>query len=75
MSKLILKFNLPEETWESKSALNGSTYRAVLADLNEWLRAKVKYGDEDESEATQEVYVKVRAQLHTLLADYSVDID
>ncbi len=43
--KAILEFNLPEEQEEFDNANRGGEYRAVLMDLDAWLRRKIKNGD------------------------------
>jgi hypothetical protein len=45
MSKLFLKFNLPEEEAEANFALKGGEYFLILHDLCEKLRHITKYGN------------------------------
>jgi hypothetical protein len=45
MPKAVLEFNLPEEKEEFELAQRGISYKIVLDDLDNWLRAKVKYED------------------------------
>jgi sulfatase maturation enzyme AslB (radical SAM superfamily) len=45
MSKLILKFNLPEEETEANFALKGGEYFLVLHDFYQKLRHITKYGN------------------------------
>jgi hypothetical protein len=45
MSKLILKFNLPEEETEANFALKGWEYSLILHDLCQKLRDITKYGN------------------------------
>jgi hypothetical protein len=45
MSKLILKFNMPEEETEANFALKGGEYFLILHDLYEKLRHITKYGN------------------------------
>lgn len=43
--KIVLEFNMPEDTREHSDAVNGWRYRAVLTNLDEWLRSQIKYHD------------------------------
>lgn len=45
--KAILEFNLPEEEDNHLYALNGIKYSIVIDELDNWLRAKVKYEDQE----------------------------
>ena len=45
MSKLILKFDIPEETAEANFALKGGEYFVVLHDLDQKLRDITKYSN------------------------------
>lgn len=45
MSKLILKFDIPEETADANLALKGGEYFAVLHDLDQQLRDITKYNN------------------------------
>jgi hypothetical protein len=66
----ILKFNLPEETEEHLTALNGGKYKCILSDMDNWLRAKYKY--EDQETVTVE---ESRAKLRELMQEYEVTAD
>ena len=45
MSKLILKFDIPEEQSEANFALKGGEYFAVLHDIDQKLRDITKYSN------------------------------
>lgn len=70
--KATLTFDLPEENEEHLMAINGWKYRLALSNLNEFLRAKIKYGDF--SEEIHDVYQQVRDQLHEQLNDNSIEL-
>ena len=67
--KGILKYNLPEEQEEFLTAQNGSTYKLILWELDQWLRNKIKYEDIDNIK-TQEV----RDKLHDLLLENGIEL-
>ena len=43
--KAKLIFNLPEDDYDFQNAVNGSSWRAVVTEMDVWLREQVKYGD------------------------------
>lgn len=67
-----LSFNLPEERDEFNLANNGSLYSVVLHDIDQHLRAKLKY--ETLSENDYKIYEELRSKLHSLASDYGVSI-
>lgn len=71
--KGILQFDLPEEGQDYQDAIKGGDYKAVLWDLDQFLRNKVKYGDipEDQEKCFQEC----RDKLWGLLKDWEVSLD
>lgn len=71
--KAILKFDLPEDTTEFHSAVNGGDALAVLAELDNYLRAKVKYTEKDPS-IDIAAYQAIRDELRRLLEEYDVSI-
>ena len=70
--KATLEFDLPDDKYEFKMALLGSTYAAVVVELDQHLRWKVKY-DEDLPEAHREVLDGVRTRLWEILNAYDLD--
>lgn len=73
MAKATLKFNLPEENAEHKLAVNAGNYYAVLWDIDQYLRGKLKHGDLAESEYV--VLEKTRDELRDLMNTYNVTLD
>jgi hypothetical protein len=57
----VLKFQLPEEESEFAAAQKGSLALALLGELDEWLRRKIKY-EEGPADA-KDAYDKVRQWL------------
>jgi hypothetical protein len=67
-----LKFNLPEETEEFNTAINGINYKNALWELNQYLRNKSKYSsDENESEIAQ----SIKDELYRLMSENNVTLD
>lgn len=70
MPKATLQFNLPEEQQEFEYASNGTSYSCVISEMDNYLRAKLKY--EDLSEEIGNVYQEVRDKLNELCNEYNV---
>ena len=71
--KATLTFNLPEENHEYSNAVDGSKMRSVLWDLDQWLRAKLKY--EELTDGQYDAYKATRDELRRLLIEENVDIE
>lgn len=68
--KAILKYNLPEETYEFNNAINGFKLRTILEDVDTYLRNKLKY--EHLTEDQDDAYQDVREYLHNLLDEENI---
>jgi len=55
MPEVTLKFNLPEESEEFETSVNGQKYRDTLNDLRDYIRNKRKHSD-DTSTTWDEVF-------------------
>jgi hypothetical protein len=71
--KAILEFDLPEENAEHKLAVNAGNYYAVLWDIDQYLRSKLKHGDLKDEQ--YEVLEKTREELRDLMNTYNVTLD
>ena len=74
MSKLILKFDIPEETAEANLALKGGEYFAVLHDLDQKLRDITKYNNNPFAggKATEE-QIQLAQQMRDYLREQNID--
>ena len=66
--KAILEFTLPDEQEDHLCALHGSKYLGILQDLDNELRAKLKYHD-----AGKDVE-EIRARLHALMDERGLSL-
>jgi molecular chaperone GrpE (heat shock protein) len=68
--KAKLTFELPEEQEEFNDAVNGNAFKAVIWELDQYMRSQIKHGDlaDDVHEKVQEI----RDQLHSILNDNKV---
>ena len=69
--KAILEFDLPDDHYEHKAAIEGIKYMCVLTELDEWFRSKLKY-DSTLDEKQYEVYEKSREQLRDIMYNNGV---
>lgn len=72
MSRAILVFRLPQEEGEFESAQKGGRYLSMLADMDNYLRARLKY--EELPEPVHAALQDARDKLHECLRDYEVEI-
>ena len=70
--KAVLEFNLPEDNYEFANATNGSKMRSVLWELDQWMRAKLKF--EELPDGEYDAIKETRDQLRILLNDENIDI-
>ena len=45
MPKARLEFNLPDDQYEYKQAVNGSKYASIIYEWTNYIRTKTKHGD------------------------------
>lgn len=67
-----LTFSLPDEGEEFETAAHGVGYRAVLHELDQFLRSEVKYG---EDEAKGQHYQAIRDKLWALVRDEGLNLE
>jgi hypothetical protein len=74
MAKVILEFDPFEDKYEMESALNGTKWRGLLWDLDQYLRSELKYNDKLNGEAYDAVE-KIREKLHELKNDEGLTLE
>ena len=74
MSKLILKFDIPEETAEANIAIKANEYFVVLHDIDQKLRDITKYNNNPFSgkPATEE-QIQLAEQIREYLREQNID--
>ena len=73
--KATLEFNLPEDRDDFALATNASKMWSVLWELDQDLRAKVKYAPDDSNEDKLEAYQEIREKLRELMRDEDISFD
>jgi hypothetical protein len=74
MAQATITYHLPEEQEDFNNAVHASDYKMVLWDLDQKLRAKIKY-DETLNESSANAYQDARDMLRGLISDYGVSLD
>lgn len=72
MSKVILEFDGVEEQEDARTALDGWRWRSVVWEMDQYLRAQMKYSSlsDDEYSATE----KAREKLRELVTESSLEL-
>jgi hypothetical protein len=71
--KATITFSLPEEDHEYRNAVDGAKMRSILWDIDQWLRAKLKY--EDLTDGEYDAFKQTREELRKLLIEENIDLD
>ncbi len=72
--KAILEFNLPDDQSDFKKAVDGYKWALIAWDMDQYLRARMKYEDSI-SDEQYEAVEKAREKLRELVNEYSVSFD
>ena len=71
--KAILEFNLPEDKVDFDLALQGSDWKHVCWEMDQYLRKELKYSD-DKSFEELKLLQEVRDEFHQFMIDNNVDL-
>ncbi len=71
--KATLHFELPEDEYNYRNAINGWRWRAVVSQLDEDLRHELTYNEPSEAVAAR--IEALRAEIHALLQEYNLTLD
>ncbi len=72
--KAILEFNLPEDQPEFKTALQGSDWKHVCWEMDNYLRAQIKYAPDEMSQDKYDAIEKVREEFIRIINENNVDL-
>ena len=71
--KAILEFNLPEDKVDFDLALQGSDWKHVCWEMDQYLRKELKYSDEKSFEELK-LLQEVRDELYRFINENNVDL-
>ena len=69
--RALLEFNLPEDAWAHRMALNGADYHSAIRELSEHLRGRIKHADL--SDSAREELNTLRGMIYELVPDLDED--
>ena len=72
--KATLIFNLPDESQEFRTAINGWKFKSVLNEINEDLRSKIKWQDDMPDEVRQALQA-VRDDMYQRLSEHNINLE
>lgn len=73
MPKVVLSFELPEESSEFRAAQDGAEWRAVMQDLLEHIRNQLKYQNPPATKAA--AYEEFRELIWNTISDRGLKLD
>ena len=75
MAKVILKFDLDEESNDFKLAVNAKEIMSVLWEVDQELRNKTKYASDSTSQETVDALISIRDFLRESMSDKGISFD
>jgi hypothetical protein len=74
MGKIILKFDSNEEADDARDALDGYKWKLVVWDIDQQLRASIKY-DEKINPEVREAFENLRDDIRSILSGYKIQME
>ena len=75
MAKVILKFDLDEESNDFKLAVNAKEIMSVLWEVDQELRNKTKYASDSTNQETLDALISIRDFLRESMSDKGINFD
>jgi hypothetical protein len=75
MPKVTIEYNFPEEKDEFDQTNNAAKYYAVLWDIDQYMRNKVKYASDGTPSLYREAIQMVRDEFWRLMHEYNLDLN
>ena len=75
MAKVILKFDLDEESNDFKLAVNAKEIMSVLWEVDQELRNKTKYASDSTNQETVDALISIRDFLRESMSDKGISFD
>ena len=72
--KAIFKFNLPEDQDEYQTFIDANKMQNALWEMNQWLRKKTKYCEDNTSEDTYEAFIECKEKLIELMNENNIEL-
>lgn len=75
MGKIILEFDSVEEAEDARTAIDGWKYKLTLWDLDQELRSRIKYAEDDTDDKILEAYDDIRCLIRRYLEERNLELD
>jgi hypothetical protein len=75
MAKVIIKFDLNEESNDFKLAVNAKEIMSVLWEVDQELRSRTKYASDTTSQETIDALISIRDFLRENMSDNNINFD
>jgi hypothetical protein len=75
MPKAILEFKLPEEEQEHKDAIEGTSWKVAMWDLDQTLRDAIKHGCDQCEDNRDAAFEYIREELYKILDHHKLILD
>jgi hypothetical protein len=77
--KAILEFDFDKEDSDDRiqfqDAVDGTKWKLAMWELDQWLRAQIKYAPDTMSDDTHKTLQECRDKLHYILSDNNLNLD
>jgi hypothetical protein len=73
MGKITLEFDSIEESGEAKDAMDGTLWKLVAWDMDQYFREKLKYATLPDE--VYDAFEKAREELRDIIANYNLVLD
>lgn len=71
----ILKYTLPDDQAEFQMAMDAGKMHSVLREMDQWLRAQIKYAPDEMSQEKYEAFEECREELHRRMQEEGFKLD
>lgn len=75
MPRATLSFNLPEESEEHLSSIQGADWKIAVWELDQYLRNKIKYADDNTPPLFTEALQMVRDELSSIVQSKNLSLE
>jgi hypothetical protein len=72
--KAILEFQLPDDQYEYNLTTDAWKFKSVLIDMDNWLRQKTKYSEDELSDDEYKAYYECRDKLTQLINEENINL-
>ena len=73
--KTTMEFELPLEQSQFEDAMNGSQWHLVAFQMEQFLRARIKYAPDSMPENVYNQLVEVQTKFHQIISQYNLTIE